>query len=130
VEQKDYLQKQIDLIGRLLGKMIAEALSLKTKGNLNADIEVTHKILKEELKLDVDPLISADVLIRELTQHSGFDTNNLSKLADWFELLGDHSDVELRKQYQQNALAIWEYIDGLSQTYDVQRQQKMSRLRG
>ena len=55
--RRDYLQKQIDLLGRVLGKILSDLLGLKSVGEIMEGIDSSYLALKEELNLDLEELI-------------------------------------------------------------------------
>lgn len=59
MEQRDYLQKQIDQLGRVLGKLLADLIGLKNQGEISEGIEIISQKLKDELDLDLESLPTA-----------------------------------------------------------------------
>ncbi len=57
MEQQDYLKRQIDQIGRILGKILADFIGFKIKGQINEGIEKTNQALKSEIDVDIFDLI-------------------------------------------------------------------------
>jgi hypothetical protein len=55
--RRDYLQKQIDLLGRVLGKVLTDLLGLKNVGEIIEGIDSTYVALKNELNIDIEDLI-------------------------------------------------------------------------
>ena len=56
MEQRDFLQKQIDQLGRVLGKLLADLIGLQNQGEVSEGIEITSQKLKDELDLDLESL--------------------------------------------------------------------------
>ena len=57
MEQRDHLKKQIDHLGRVLGKLLSFLLALKNQGGVDDGIEITNQVIKGELDLDLQTLI-------------------------------------------------------------------------
>lgn len=89
MEQRDYLQKQIDQLGQVLGKILSDLLGLKTQGQINEGIELTNQALKKQLDLDIEELISisTDNLINILKTEKNISTENMDKLAELLLLI-------------------------------------------
>jgi hypothetical protein len=51
MEQRDYLKKQIDQLGKVLARIFSDLLRLKNSGQINAGLEITNQTLKNEWTL-------------------------------------------------------------------------------
>lgn len=56
MEQEDYLKRQIDQLGRVLGKILADLMELKAQGQVGGGMEAASQALKNELGLNIDEL--------------------------------------------------------------------------
>jgi hypothetical protein len=54
--QEDYLKRQIDQLGQVLGKILADLIGLKTQGHIGEGIEEVNQKLKSELNLNINEL--------------------------------------------------------------------------
>lgn len=81
MEQRDYIKRQIEQIGILLGRMLSTLLGSRSGGDTGSAIQQICGELKDELDLDIDMLASADAetVIKEL-QTKGFDYDLLIRL--------------------------------------------------
>ena len=81
MEQRDYIKRQIEQIGILLGRMLSTLLGLRSGGDTGSAIQQICGELKDELDIDIDSLASADteVMIKDL-QTKGFDYDLLIRL--------------------------------------------------
>ena len=81
MEQRDYIKRQIEQIGILLGRMLSTLLGLRSSGDTGSAIQQICGELKDELDIDIDSLASADteVMIKDL-QTKGFDYDLLIRL--------------------------------------------------
>jgi hypothetical protein len=68
MEQKDYLLRQAELFGQVLGKLLAKLLNLKNQEQTSSAIEITNQTVSEDLGLDMNALTELDTndLIRLL----------------------------------------------------------------
>lgn len=81
MEQRDYIKRQIEQIGILLGRMLSTLIGLRSGGDTGSAIQQICGELKDKLDLDIDMLASADAetVIKEL-QTKGFDYDLLIRL--------------------------------------------------
>ena len=81
MEQRDYIKRQIEQIGILLGRMLSTLLGLRSGGDTGSAIQQICGELKDELDIDIDSLASADteIMIKDL-QTKGFDYDLLIRL--------------------------------------------------
>jgi hypothetical protein len=49
IEERDYLKKQIDKLGRELGKLLSDLMGLKNQGNVSQCIKLLIKLLNKNL---------------------------------------------------------------------------------
>ncbi|GHS94702.1 hypothetical protein FACS1894207_3360 [Bacteroidia bacterium] len=56
MEQRDFLVRQAELFGRVLGKILAYLLGLKTPEEISEGIEVVSLTFEEELGFSLDEL--------------------------------------------------------------------------
>lgn len=131
--QEDYLQRQLDLLGRIIGKILTDVLGLKNKGEI---IEIDHvvAILKNELDLDLNELLLLDKgeVMHYLVEEKKYANQHIEKLADIFYLLG----MDLKKRAHQNhtsyldlALEIFESLNLSDRTYSIDRMTKIAKIR-
>ncbi len=81
MKQDDYFLNQIDILGRVLGKIIADLLQLKSKGQVMEGIEVASEALKSELDLDINDLLLLPIekLIAVLQNKNKLNLDHLAK---------------------------------------------------
>ena len=88
MQQRDFLKDQIDQLSRVLGKILAEFLGLKTSGDVDNAIAVTNEQLHTELNLDIERLtqLSAEALA-EYVASQYFTAEHLDQLSRYcFEI--------------------------------------------
>ena len=58
MQQRDILKDQIEQLGRVLGKIIADFLGRKAQGEVGRALEETHQALQTALGMDPDELLN------------------------------------------------------------------------
>jgi hypothetical protein len=131
MEQKDYLLKQAEIFGQVLGKILTKLLNLKNQGQTNSIIEVSNQTFSDDLGLDINELISIepDDLIKMLITEKKFNNNNLEQLADIFFIMAETMCQEEKNQLNEKCLAIYEYIEATDLMYSFNRHWKMEKIK-
>ncbi|MGC3976903.1 MAG: hypothetical protein QM751_00845 [Paludibacteraceae bacterium] len=126
--QVDYLKRQFDLFGRVLGKIIAMLLGIKTMEEKSA-YTITTEILLDKLHLNLNEIIcfsNEDFLIA-LSKIDGFNSTNLEKLAEILLLLANENQIS--NLLYKKSLCIYEYLEDKDKSYSLVRQQKINMIR-
>lgn len=131
MKQDDYFLKQIDILGRVLGKIITDLLQLKSKGQIMDGIEVTSDALKSELDLDINDLllIPIEKLIDVLQKKNKLNLEHFEKLAEILFLLGNEHKDEKKVQLLQRSLILFNFINNNSSTFSMDRMSKIERIK-
>jgi hypothetical protein len=132
MEQEDYLKRQIDQLGRVLGKALSDLLGLVKKGQAGLGVETTVQTIKTELDLDIGELtdIKTENFIKTLQTEKKFTNAHLEKLAEILFLLADHKPATDQKNINEKCLAIYEYLENAESTYSFDRQRKIKQIKG
>lgn len=130
MQQQDHLMKQIDQLGQVLGKLIADFLGLKHTGQLDAGIEISSQVLKRELDLDINELlqIPTDQLIRTLLSKKNLTKENIGKIAEMLSLLAE-SRNDWSKNLHEKCLTIYEWMQREEAVYSLERQWEIERIK-
>jgi hypothetical protein len=136
MQQEDYLKRQIDQLGRVLGKVLADLLGLKSTGQLTQGTEAASQTLKSAIGLDIGDLASIPALeFVETLQKSGkLNDDNLETLAEIMLIVAEDSDQpgadrEYVKQLYERSLLLYEYLDQASSLYSYDRHARINRIR-
>jgi len=136
LEQRDYLQKQIDQLGRVLGKIFSDLLGLKSQGLVDEGISFAEQALKNEIDLDLAELstILPEDLIYTLTITKHFSNENLNLLAEIFYIIADQKQMNSKDdsksiELYNKCLIIFEHLNNSETTYSFDRNAKMERIR-
>ena len=116
---------QIEQLGKVLGKILADFLGLKSKGQVSQGIEISNEQLKSELDIDINKLITLPknelkdyLLKRKLTE------NHLEILSEFLMEIGKskiESNTADAKIYLEKSLEILEIADEVSKTMSFDR---------
>ncbi|HLU87542.1 MAG TPA: hypothetical protein VKZ44_07275 [Taishania sp.] len=130
MERQDYLKKQIDLLGKILGKILSDLLGLKNSGNINQGLEITNQTLKAELDFDIQDLldIPTDQWIETLIKQKNISNNNLEKLAEILLLIADNQRDNNKNLYEK-CLTIYQYLETTETVYTLDRQWKITHIK-
>lgn len=124
MEHRDLIKEQIEQIGRVLGRLLADFFSMKTEGDLDLAIEETNAQLKSELDLDIDQLIhfSSEDLAKYILERKFRDTD-IEKLANYFYEIGQFrkSNAQPSAPYFKTAQALLAINDSFSKTITFER---------
>jgi hypothetical protein len=136
LEQEDYLKRQIDQLGRVLGKILAEMTGLTSQGKTGITSDMTDQALKKELGLGLDDLVTiqTEKFIQTLQETRKVSDENFEKLAGIFFLLAEEPDLnttsrEYRQKLYERALMIYEHLEQTSSTYSFDRHTRMDKIK-
>jgi hypothetical protein len=136
MEQEDYLKRQIDQLGLVLGKLLTVVSRLNSGGQVPAGIEMTDQTLKTELHLSLEELLSIPVerLISRLQESNVMNPGNCEKLAGILAMvaeglnISDPGNPKIR-EINRYALALFEHVDNTGSTYSYDRHVKIDKLK-
>jgi hypothetical protein len=108
--QRDYLVRQAEQLGRVLGIILSRLLGLKNQQKESVEISAVNRYFEEELDFNVDTLLAispGDIVFR-LRHEKGFDNAGLETLADILFTVADEVDSGQEIQLYERSLAIYE----------------------
>jgi hypothetical protein len=136
LQQEDFIKRQIDQLGRVLGKILNALLGFKARGQISEGIEVADHSLKKELGLNTDDLISIPTksFITTLLEVRRFNDNNFDELAEILFLIAEelnvnNTETEKMKKLYERSLIIYELLDKTSSTYSFDRHSKIEKIK-
>lgn len=129
MEQKDTLLKQIELLGRVLGKAVSQIIESKS-GNIHLVVENTQQTLQAELNLDLEKLmrLKENDLQAYLTSLN-FNTAHLEKLSEYLEAVAKTKTTETHI-FLQKAIMLLDIADAVSASMSftrISRKQKLQK---
>ena len=133
MRQDDYFLNQIDILGKVLGKVLADFLRIKKQGQVMDGVEVTSQTLKAELDIELSELlsISNDQLITTLLGKEKIKLDHLEKLAEILYELGNsmqEKNNQNRKQYFEKSYLLFEHVNKHSNVYSMERMNKIESI--
>lgn len=131
MEQEDYLKRQIDQLGRVLGKILTGLLGFVNKGQASLGIEIANQSLKTELDLNIEELddLKNDSFIKKLKSEKNFTNENLSQLAEILFLTADNKHDKDKRRIYLKCLTVYEYLEKAEKTYSFGRQMKINHIK-
>jgi hypothetical protein len=131
MEERDYFKRQIDLLGKVLGKLLAELIGKKSNGG----IETTNQVLKNQLDIEIYDLIamSKDEIIDFLKTKKQLNDENLEQIAEILMLnIETNSENRIEEIDKLNllekCLKIYNYIQANDKTYSFERNMKIQKI--
>ena len=130
MERRDYLEIQIEQLGRVLSKLISGFLGIKNQSVSNEILEQTNSSLKEYFGFDLSDLskLSNQDFIRIIQNNRSFNIENLDKLSNFIELLAEIKPENEKIILLEKSLAIIDYIDKKESIYSLERQMKKVKI--
>ena len=131
MRQDDYFLRQIDILGRILGKILTDLLKKKGTGEIMDSVEVTAQALKSELDIDLNSLllVNNENLVEFLKTEKKFGEQHLEKMAELFFILGQDLKNEKALLFLQKSVTIYEYLNKTSSTYSLDRIHKIDKIK-
>lgn len=132
MERRDYVKKQIDQLGRVLGKILADFLALKNTTNAGEAIDSVVQSLTA--KLDLNPTMLVDIprseIIDRLLRVYGFNKDSLELLAKIMLAIAEEKrdDPPWRKLLE-HSLVIFQYLEMVDSTYSLERRFTINKIK-
>ena len=135
MEQEDYLKRQIDQLGCVLGKILTDLTGPGTRGQVNESIGTVSQALKAALDLNLDELVAipAGNFIDVLKERRNMSSDNFEKLAAILFLIAEehdrsHGDPDRALKLYERALVIYGHLDQTGSTYSFDRHSMMMKI--
>lgn len=131
MRQDDYFLRQIDILGRILGKILTDLLKKKGTGEIIDSVEVTAQALKSELDIDLNSLllVNNENLVEFLKTEKKFGEQHLEKMAELFFILGQDLKNEKVLLFLEKSVTIYEYLNKTSSAYSLDRIHKIDKIK-
>ena len=132
MEQRDYFLRQIEQMGKVLGKILARLFKFKSGNSAELTIESIEETFQNELELNFHSLISLpnDDFIEILTVEKQFDNDSIEKLADiFYEMIPFYTSKAKQKSLSEKALILHTYLEEKNNTFSFERKLKIDELR-
>ncbi len=123
LEQKDYIKKQIDQLGKVLGKLLFDLIGVNQSGKVADGVEISNEILKKELGIDLDKLLSIpnQCFVQILTNEFKFSNESLNYLAKVLFYLSENQSEEMKEKLLEKTLIIYHFLEFNEEVYSIER---------
>ena len=135
MEERDYFKRQIDLLGKVLSKLLAALIDRKSSAGMTNGIEMTNQVLKSELDIEIIDLITMpnDEIIDFLQTKKQLNDENLEQIAEiiMFNIETNSENVmneNSRLNLLQKCLTIYNFVQANDKTYSFERNMKIKKI--
>ena len=129
--QRDFIKRQIEELGRAIGKVISDILKLQERGKLNEGVTMSQEILKSSFDLNIEKILSLQIenFIETILSDTKLSPVHLNSLGDLIYvtagLFEQKREPENAKKMYQKVLLIFKYVDQTEKTFSVERNNKI-----
>jgi hypothetical protein len=131
--RKDYIQKVIDQLGQLLGKVLTNFLGFKDFGDFQNQIDISETRLKEALGVTFEELLHLSASYWTAKLNNNFTIEHLGQVADiHFKIAQLYFENEEGRRYAdalQQSLLLYKYLEENDAVYVYERYLKMEWIR-
>ncbi|MFT3793189.1 hypothetical protein [Flavobacterium sp.] len=129
MQRRDYLDQQIEQLGRVLAQLLSEAIGFKNRSSEATDC--VNAVLQKELGWDTDDLLEIPETqwIETLLATGKFNSANLESFADLLLWQEKRTDDAKRNKLLRKCLLIYEHIDKADRIFSAERQAKITSIR-
>jgi hypothetical protein len=128
--QEDFIRREIDKLGKILAKALADLLGLKLDGKVNEGIDALNETLKKELNFTIDTLIDLpeNELFSFLITTKKLNNTHLELLADMLVQVAETSNDDRSKTAYKKALIIYKSVTENEINYSINRHYKIESI--
>jgi len=129
MEKQDYLQRQIDQLGKVLAELLGKITGSGKNPDASETLEIVSQVLNENLDWDIKKLLNIPEkeFIDTLKKNQLLNDVNIETLADVFVEVAEHHSSNKEKLLKR-ALMIYKYIEKSNMTFSFTRNQKMEEV--
>lgn len=133
MEQRDLLKDQIEQLGIVLAKILADFIGLKSNNNVALEIEILNERLQSDLGIDIEKLITLKKTeLAEYVKNLNLTETHLDTLSEYLKEVGIAKN-EINKNegqlYLEKALELLDITDDTSKTFSFDRMNKKSEIK-
>lgn len=136
MEQRDYLQKQIEQLGLFFEVLISQVYRMKETGNHDEFFTVVQNALKKETEFTVEEVLNLphrDVEIF-IARHLHGNLPLAERLAKLIAAIAEQTDDKTThfnaKEIREKSLLLYQYIDRESNNFSFERAAAIEELKG
>ncbi|MEE4198461.1 MAG: DUF6483 family protein [Bacteroidales bacterium] len=130
MEKQDYLQRQIDQLGKVLGELLGKITGSGKNTDASETIEEVSQVLNENLNWNIAKLLDVpkNEFIDTLKKNQLLDDVNIETLADVLVEVAEHHSSN-NEELLKRALMMYEYLERSNKTFSFTRNQKMESIK-
>lgn len=131
---EDYFMRQINQLGKVLGKIIAELLKLKNPANAHDTIEFINEQLTTALKIDIDSIIEIPLNQFIFTFETDYEANfsNFEDLAEMLyqvaHLYAGQNENNKAHELFMRAQLLYRYLLDKGNTFSLEYSQRIKEI--
>ena len=132
MEHRDYVEKQIDQLGKTLSEILAIFIKLKSEGKAIKGAQITQDLLMSTVEIDLSKLVQVNKLkLRAYIDEQDWDSKHLEQLVDLFYEYSQLPITDIAKVtlYAQTGINLLDIADELSDTFSFKRETMRSMLK-
>ena len=130
MQRQDYIIKQIDQLGKVLSKLLADVLGLKHDLKITEAETIVNTVFEKDLGFNFDELLKIkDAELIAFLSSNKFDLISMEELANLFFEIGD-SSTEKEKQVNcfSKAKIIYNHLNSERKTYSFDFMTKLNAM--
>lgn len=133
--QRDFIKRQLEELGRAIGKIISDILKLKELGKVDEGIVIAQETLESTFDLDIENLLSLPLnnFVETLIKEKKYSSVHLNYLGDVLlitaELYEQKGEKQRSKELYQRVLIIFNYVDQTEKTFSLERNNKIEKIK-
>jgi len=134
METRDYLMRQFNQLGKVLGKLLADLFEPDNKVSAHQSIENINQELITNLDIDIEEIIKipSNELILRFKEEYDASLTNFEDLAELLYQVGylfqNQDDIEKSKTIFSQALTIYQYLLDNGNTFSLEIHQRIGEL--
>ncbi|NOT36342.1 MAG: hypothetical protein HOP11_03065 [Saprospiraceae bacterium] len=129
MERRDYLTKQYEQLGRILGRLLAKIIGIKTADSNSENTKKFHDELALGLGVRIEFMLemSNEDFIQFLQKEKHFSITHFEMLSDIFFQLASLTDNDkiFKQQLLKKCIALLEHAQRHSDEYSIQRNERI-----
>lgn len=130
--RQDYLKKQIDQLGKVVAKLVADLMGLKSDFRITEAEELVNNVFEKELGFNFDEIVEQknENLISFLNTNKKFSQETMEDIANIiFELGMVIEDKNKQANYFQKAILLFEHLNTERKTFSFDFMVKINKMK-
>jgi len=134
MEQRDFLKDQIEQMGKVLAKVLADFFHLKNEGNVSEGVEIANQHLREKIDIDIEKLTGLNKAeLKDYCMNRNLTADHLESLAEYLKEVGlaeSSSDNKMAKAYWLKSIELLEIANEISGAISFKGLNRKSEIEG